>query len=322
MSGLKQPDSFLDKTGPITMPWKTWVAQFENYLVASGGTNNPVARKKELLLHCLGKEGQRVFQNLLDHDNPPAGASEYDKALLVLEKHYGPKNSVVAEHYKFRQRRQCPGETAQDYVAALRELAVTCNFGAMRDEMIRDQLVENTISDKICEKLFMEENLTLARAIQVATHIEEQWRGRRPLLQRLRLRLQTTRTTTWYRKPSTRRSTSQPVLGLQKTRLLMVQNESNIANYDQCPALGQICNTCKRKDHFAKICTQRLINKVCNSDRSSDSESDEVQVLAIKSSVKKRKRFECNVQVNNLTLSMYVDSLADRSILDLVTFQQ
>ena len=57
MSGLKQPDSFLDKPGPITMPWKTWVAQFENYLVASGGTNYPVARKKALLLHCLGKEG-------------------------------------------------------------------------------------------------------------------------------------------------------------------------------------------------------------------------------------------------------------------------
>ena len=54
MSGLKQPDSFLDKPGPITMPWKTWVAQFENYLVASGGTNYPVARKKALLLHCLG----------------------------------------------------------------------------------------------------------------------------------------------------------------------------------------------------------------------------------------------------------------------------
>ena len=49
MAGLKQPDSFLDKPGPITMPWKTWVAQFENYLVASGGTNYPVARKKGVI---------------------------------------------------------------------------------------------------------------------------------------------------------------------------------------------------------------------------------------------------------------------------------
>ena len=45
-------------------------------------------------------------------------------------------------------------------------------------------------------------------------------------------------------------------------------------------------------------------------------------MLATESSVKKRKRVECNVQVNKVNLSMYVDSLADRSILDLVTFQQ
>ena len=54
---------------------------------------------------------------------------------------------------------------------------MTFNFGAMRDEMIRDQLVEKTISDKIREKLFMEENLTIARAIQVVTHIEEAMEG-------------------------------------------------------------------------------------------------------------------------------------------------
>ena len=80
-----------------------------------------------------------VFQNLPDHDNLPVGASEYDKALLVLEKHFGPKINDVAERYKFRQRMQRPDETAQDCVAAFWELAVRCNFGAMREEMIRDQ---------------------------------------------------------------------------------------------------------------------------------------------------------------------------------------
>ena len=98
MSGLKQPDSFLDKPGPITMPWKTWVAQFENYLVASGGTNYPVARKKALLLHCLGKEGQRVFQNLPDHDNPPAGAVSMIRHFLcyrnILARSFGSACSV------------------------------------------------------------------------------------------------------------------------------------------------------------------------------------------------------------------------------------
>ena len=276
MAGLKQPDSFLDKPGPITMPWKTWVAQFENYLVASGGTNYPVARKKALLLHCLGKEGQRVFQNLPDHDNPPAGASEYDKALLVLEKHFGPKINVVAERYKFRQRTQRPGETAQDYVAALRELAVTCNFGAMRDEMIRDQIVEKTISDKIREKLFMEENLTLARAIQVATRIEEAMEGAKAVTASASLAPtpddKNVNAVQKYKKKykptgtgSTKNKTADGTK--QKQYCYRCGSSKHKANYDQCPALGQICNTCKRKDHFAKVCTQWLINEVCNSDR-------------------------------------------------------
>ena len=69
--------------------------------------------------------------------------------------------NILAQSYKFLYHAQCPSETAKDYIAALRELAVTCYFTAMRDEMIRDQLVEKTISEKICEKLSMEEKLTL-----------------------------------------------------------------------------------------------------------------------------------------------------------------
>ena len=332
MAGLKQPDSFLDKPGPITVPWKTWVAQFENYLVASGGTNYPVARKKALLLHCLGKEAQRVFQNLPDHDNPPAGASEYDKALLVLEKHFGPKINVVAERYKFRQRAQRPGETAQDYVAALRELAVTCNFGAMRDEMIRDQLVKKTTSDKIREKLFMEENLTLARAIQVATRIEEAMEGAKavtasasptPTSDDNNVSAVQKNKYKKYKPANTSSMKGATDSTKPKRYCYRCGSSAHKANYENCPALGKTCNACNRDNHFFKVCTQRLINEVCNSDSccNSDRES-EVQILATESSVNERKRVECNVQVNKVILSMYVDSLADRSILDLVTFQQ
>ena len=332
MAGLKQPDSFLDKPGSITMPWKTWVAQFENYLVASGGTNYAVALKKALLLHCLGKEGQRVFQNLPDHDNPPAGASEYDKALLVLEKHFGPKINVVAERYKFRQRAQRPGETAQDYVAALRELAVTCNFGAMRDEMIRDQLVEKTTSDKIRENLFMEENLTLARAIQVATRIEEAMKGAKavtasasptPTSDDNNVSAVQKNKYKKYKPANTSSMKGATDSTKPKRYCYRCGSSAHKANYENCPALGKTCNACNRDNHFAKVCTQRLINEVCNSDSCCNSDSkSEVQILATESSVKERKRVECNVQVNKVNLSMYVDSLADRSILDLVTFQQ
>ena len=179
----------------------------------------------------------------------------------------------------------------------------------------------------------MEENLTLARAILVATHIEEAMEGAKVVTASASPAptpddknvnaIQKTKYKKKYKPTGTGSTKNKTPDGAKRKQYCYRCGLSkHKANYDQCLALGQICNMCKRKDHFAKVGTQRLINEVCNSDRSSDSESDEVQVLATESSVKKRKRVECNVQVNKVNLSMYVDSLANRSILDLVTFQQ
>lgn len=46
--------------------------------------------------------------------------------------------NVVAEWYNFRQRGQCHVKTMDRYVVALKELAATCEFGTMEEEMIWD----------------------------------------------------------------------------------------------------------------------------------------------------------------------------------------
>lgn len=58
------------------------------------------------------------------------------------------------------------------YVAALRELAATFEFGAMEDEMIRNQPVEKTNSARIRERLLLEVPLDLKKAVTVARQIE------------------------------------------------------------------------------------------------------------------------------------------------------
>lgn len=45
------------------------------------------------------------------------------------------------------------------YIAALRELAVTCEF-VNTDDMIRDQLVEHVANPRIREKLLLKDKLT------------------------------------------------------------------------------------------------------------------------------------------------------------------
>ncbi len=82
-----------------------------------------------------------------------------------------PKVNVVAERSKFRKRKQFPEESVDNYIAALRELASTCNFKTMEDEMIRDQFIEKTVHQRILERLLLK-TYPLERAIEIARQLE------------------------------------------------------------------------------------------------------------------------------------------------------
>lgn len=97
---------------------------------------------------------------------------KYDTALKAIEDFFIPQVNVVAERYRFRQRSQRPGETTDQFTAALKELVTTCQFRTMEEEMIQDQIVEKTNSTRIRERLVLEVPLTLTKALMIARQIE------------------------------------------------------------------------------------------------------------------------------------------------------
>lgn len=52
--------------------------------------------------------------------------------------------NVIAERFRFRKGQE-PSDDIDDYIATLRGLASTCNFGERADKKIRGQLVEKTL---------------------------------------------------------------------------------------------------------------------------------------------------------------------------------
>ena len=164
--GIFQPPPFLQNPGDPPVVWKQWISLFQTYLTAIGADEDfSHARKKALLLHCLGVEGQRIFSTLPGSSTShPKGSEPFIYTLEILKSHFEPTLNVVAERYWFRQRTQQVGETFENYIASLRELAKTCDFGTFMDQMIRDQIVEKTNSPKVRERLLMEKDLTLQKA--------------------------------------------------------------------------------------------------------------------------------------------------------------
>ncbi|CAH3017880.1 unnamed protein product, partial [Porites evermanni] len=55
----------------------------------------------------------------------------------------GPKALTIHNGlpYRFNNRNQDAGESIDTYASNLRSLSDTCNFGTLKDEMIRDRIV-------------------------------------------------------------------------------------------------------------------------------------------------------------------------------------
>ncbi|KAH6919754.1 hypothetical protein HPB50_029259 [Hyalomma asiaticum] len=62
--GLAPPPFFLATPGRPPLPWEQWEQMFNVYLVESGAAKFAPERRKAILLHCLGAEGQRIYETL------------------------------------------------------------------------------------------------------------------------------------------------------------------------------------------------------------------------------------------------------------------
>ncbi|CAI5683364.1 unnamed protein product [Oreochromis niloticus] len=251
---LQPPAVFLDCPGEPKIPFTAWKKLFDNYLLAIGGDDFAAERKRALLIHCLGTEGQRIYSAL------PLATDDYEGSVKALETYFHPKVNVVAERYRFRQRAQAVGESTDHYVAALRELVKQCKFGAMENEMLRDQLVEKTNNARIRERLLMEEDLTLDRALEIARRTEAAIADAKAIAVGETKPVAAVQVQKKMRKPKYKAAKK------ADTALTCYRcgSADHKANDKSCPAKDCKCNTCGKIGHFSRVCksSHKPVNEV------------------------------------------------------------
>ena len=130
----------------------------------------PDAKKVAILLTSVG---DRIYALLRDYFTPNKPADQTYAAIeKALKEHYEPPKIVIAERFHFYQRSQAEGETVAGYVAALRKLASTCDYGDFLEHALRDRLVCGLRNESAQKKLLTEKDLTFVRAVEIAEGIE------------------------------------------------------------------------------------------------------------------------------------------------------
>lgn len=164
LSGLPQP---MPVEGELATAWRTWRKKFMIYLKATrqAGEDTPGTVKTLLLLHAIGTEGQEAYETFTFAEDEDQ--EDFDVVLRKFESFYIPKTNIICERYGFFTRNQEPGETIDHYVMALRKLAQTCDFGNIRDSLIRDRLVLGVADGRTTKRLLAAGDPDLAKALEI-----------------------------------------------------------------------------------------------------------------------------------------------------------
>ncbi|KAJ1184702.1 hypothetical protein NDU88_001505 [Pleurodeles waltl] len=264
---MSSPPPFLATPGEPPIPWKQWKKMFSTYLLAIGGDRYSPIRRQAILLHHLGIEGKRIYEDLPEvslgmGDGQPSNLIEMSLQMLDLQ--FTPKTNLVLERHKFFSRMQGADEDVASYVATLRGLALSCRFEQLSDCLIKDQIVRCAYSKKIREKLLMKDP-SLEEAIQVAKRMEHTavWlqemdvsnkEGRQNVINEIKnkgkfiISEEKKRSTRNWEDPNRGKSDAREV------KCYRCGAPGHIASSKMCAARNAICRNCGKRGHFAKVC--------------------------------------------------------------------
>lgn len=107
-------------------------------LLAANLDSKPESRQVPVLLHVIGEETLEKFNTF---GLSEADSKKLSKVLEGFEKYCPPRvNESVDRHIVFARSQQ-PGESFDWFLTDLKKLSSPCDFGTLRDGLIRDRII-------------------------------------------------------------------------------------------------------------------------------------------------------------------------------------
>jgi len=122
-------------------------------------------RRAAVFLACVGNDAYQLFQTLdfeTDEDR-----QNIDKVIDAFERYCIGEVNITYERYVFNRRVQEVGETFDAFMADIRRLARSCEFGALEESILRDRSVIGVCDDATRRKLLQTRKLDLALAVDI-----------------------------------------------------------------------------------------------------------------------------------------------------------
>ena len=215
-----------------------YIERLNQYFLANDINDN--TKKRAIFITVIGNELYSLVRSLLAPAQP--ANTSYDNLVTTLSNHLTPKPVIIAERYKFYERKQYDDESISEFVASLRKLAIKCAFGDFLNDALRDRLVCGMKDSRIRKRLLIEQDLTLTKAIDISKSLEG-------------VELEVKEMDDNSRKVKVEDAFKLQQNFTRKKKCYRCGDESHMAN--ECRFKSTVCNTCNIRGHISRACRSK-----------------------------------------------------------------
>ncbi|KAI5727811.1 hypothetical protein M8J77_007265 [Diaphorina citri] len=217
------------------------------YFIATEAYEKPVKVQVARLLNLLGPEALKVY-NTFDKEE---GVEETVESVLnKFDQFVKPKINETMTHYNFFKRKQLENEQFDHFLTDLRHLVDLCDFGDLRDKMLRTQLVLG-LRDSDLQSRLLREDMTLKKVINYCQAVESADRHSKVLEKESTVAVSCSKITEIKYNQHVNREQPRQQNSQRKFSCRKCGRSHSIR---ECPAYGKICLKCNEKNHFANVC--------------------------------------------------------------------
>ena len=251
-----EPPSSMYFDGNVAENCDVWKQELELYLVATEKDGKSDKIKTSILLHCIGKQGREIYNTFTwttDDDR-----LRFEAVLEKFDNYCQPRKNLTYLRHRFFSYRQRHGEFFDDFVTELKKRSAPCEFGTIKESLIKDIIVYGTSDNRLRERLLREHDLTLVKAVEIGHAAEETLKHAKELEKAANL---STASVSYVKNKSKSKPEKKKSVSTDNNLIASCLFCGESQARGQCKAWGKTCKRCGRPNHFSKVCKSKSKSK-------------------------------------------------------------
>ncbi|UYV63766.1 K02A2.6-like, partial [Cordylochernes scorpioides] len=152
-------------------------------------------------------------------------------------------------------------QSFDDFVTKVKNKAVDCDFGDLTESLIRDRIVLGVLDKNLMERYLQDPDLTLSKAIALGRAAESS----RTQLKEIKEEVTVNKLSS-YKETSSNKNTEHKYVKKNHKLFKACGKCASKHEYGNCPAYGKQCHKCKKPNHYAKCCKNKIVHDIAEND--------------------------------------------------------